>query len=261
MTVNPPDDAYEQAADAMAQQVVTAASPLNQAVPSVQAGSVQREAMPEEEELLQTKTDPGASIQREEMPEEDLLQTKADPGAMIQREETPEAELLQTKLDPSASIQREEMPEEEELLQTKIEPGASLQREEMPEEEELQMKAEPGPWVQRQDDGNDAPDAIIPVTVPSVSGTAELTSLDGGNPYFDQAFGKWKYKADALTTAEFLAPTFTTTGEKASPAKGCDGCDNKDCLKVSATAVITFDVNVNVDLPSGSDFTDLKECE
>ena len=64
-----------------------------------------------------------------------------------------------------------------------------------------------------------------------------------------------------MTTAEFLAPNFTTRGEKAKPAKGCDGCDSKDCFSVSATATITFDVNINVDLPKGSDFTDLKECE
>lgn len=102
MTVNAPGDTYEQQADSVAKAVTgPAASP-----------SVQREGMPEEEEL-QTK-----ALQREGMPEEEELQTKA-----LQREEMPEEE-LQTK-----ALQRQEM-EEEEAVQAK-----TLQREEMPEEE------------------------------------------------------------------------------------------------------------------------------
>ena len=121
--------------------------------------------------------------------------------------------------------------------------------------------------VQRQEDGElpsgagDTAEAVIPVSVPSVNGVAELTALDGGDPYHDQAFGKWNYKADALTTADFLAPTFTTSNEKGTPAKGCDGCGDKDCFNVTATATITFDANISVNLPSGSDFSDKKECE
>jgi hypothetical protein len=115
MTVNAPDDAYEQEADAVAKQAVNA---THEAGSQADVAGVQREGVPEEEEL-QTK-----AIQREGMPEEEELQTKA-----IQREGVPEEEELQTK-----AIQREGMPEEEEELQTK-----AIQREEVPEEEELQV--------------------------------------------------------------------------------------------------------------------------
>jgi len=95
MTVNAPDDAYEKKADAVAQAVTNA--------PGIgQMGGVQRQEMPEEEEL-QTKR-----VQRQEVPEEEELQMK-----QVQRQEMPEEEELQTK-----RVQRQEVPEEEEL-QTK----------------------------------------------------------------------------------------------------------------------------------------------
>lgn len=84
MTVNAPGDASEQAADAIARSTVS-----NQTVhDSSQArASVQREAVPEEEEILQTKAERDTWIRRQEVPEEDLLQAKAEPGAWIQRQE------------------------------------------------------------------------------------------------------------------------------------------------------------------------------
>lgn len=92
MTVNAPGDTFEQEADAVAKQAVTAGSAATTERP---AGGVQRE------EELQMK-----SVQREEMPEEEELQTKA-----VQREEMlEEEEELQTK-----AVQREEIPEEEEV--------------------------------------------------------------------------------------------------------------------------------------------------
>lgn len=94
MTVNPPDDAYEQEADAVAKQVT------NMSHASAGGEGVQRQEMPEEEEELQTK-----AIQRQEGVEEEELQTK-----VLQRQEMPEEDELQTK-----TVQREEVPEEEEL--------------------------------------------------------------------------------------------------------------------------------------------------
>ena len=94
MTVNPPDDVYEQEADAVARQV--AGMDLSAAGGG---DSVQRQEVPEEEEL-QTK-----AIQRQEGIEEEELQTKA-----LQRQEMPEEDELQTK-----TVQREEVPEEEEM--------------------------------------------------------------------------------------------------------------------------------------------------
>ena len=95
MTVNPPDDVYEQEADAVARQVA------GMDLSATGGGdSVQRQEVPEEEEL-QTK-----AIQRQEGIEEEELQTKA-----LQRQEMPEEDELQTK-----TVQREEVPEEEEKV-------------------------------------------------------------------------------------------------------------------------------------------------
>ena len=77
LTVNPPDDKYEQEADHMADQVV-------QRISSSRNGSVQRQAVEEEEEPVQTK-----AIQRQE--EEEEMQMKP-----LQRQEEGEEE-LQTK--------------------------------------------------------------------------------------------------------------------------------------------------------------------
>lgn len=125
MTVNPPDDAYEQEADSIAQQVAHA-EPETSAAGST-GDTAQRQAVPEEEEEVQAR-----AFQRQEVPEEEELQAKA-----IQRQEMPEEEEIQTK-----AIQRQEIPEEEELQ------ARAIQRQEMPEEEEsIQAKA-----VQRQEE-------------------------------------------------------------------------------------------------------------
>ena len=155
MTVNPPDDAFEQAADAVARQVMSATAETRDAAPSAMS-DIQRETLPEEEEPLQTKADPGVAIQRQDVPEEEV-QTKADPGAVIQREELSEEE----------------------------------------EAQPLQTKADSSAVIQRQADEGDAGDVLPPPVVPSVSGTAELTSLDGEDPYFAQAFGKWSSRPTA----------------------------------------------------------------
>lgn len=80
MTVNAPNDTYEQEADATARQAVSA-SPSG-----AQASTAQRQEMPDEEEQLQTKP-LEAALQRQEMPEEDELQTKP-----LQRQENDEEE-------------------------------------------------------------------------------------------------------------------------------------------------------------------------
>jgi hypothetical protein len=94
MTVNAPGDVYEQEADAIAQQALNASSEAG-------TGAVQRQDIPEEEELLQEK-----AIQRQIEEEEEPVQMKA-----IQRQEIPEEEdLVQEK-----AIQRQEEEMEEEL--------------------------------------------------------------------------------------------------------------------------------------------------
>ncbi|WP_223265319.1 eCIS core domain-containing protein [Nostoc sp. 'Peltigera membranacea cyanobiont' 210A] len=109
LTVNQPGDVYEQEADKVAQQVMqTMSEPVSKQ-------SVQREALPEEEEELQMKSlaDTNISLQREALPEE-------------------EEEELQMKslADNNISLQREALPEEEEELQMKslADTNISLQR-------------------------------------------------------------------------------------------------------------------------------------
>ena len=119
--INPPGDAYEREADAVADKIVAGQPvPLISRLAVLDSGGppiqkplnglekpVQRQAEEEEEELLQTKL-----IQRQpEEEEEELLQPK-----LIQRQpEEEEEELLQPKL-----IQRQPVEEEEEFLQPKL---------------------------------------------------------------------------------------------------------------------------------------------
>ncbi len=119
LTLGPADDAYEREADHMAKSAASQsasqpASTQAKRIEEIQAMRIQREAAPEEEEMLQAKRDP--AIQREAAPEEEeeMLQAKRDPD--IQREAMPEEEeeMIQAMRDPN--LQRQEEPEEEEMM-------------------------------------------------------------------------------------------------------------------------------------------------
>lgn len=112
LTINPPGDVYEQEADRVAGQVVDRINqPASQ--PAGQGQAVQRQPLPEEEELLQEKM-----IQRQPEEEEELLQGKMIDT--IQRQELEDEEELQmmpivqrepdggiaATPDPEAAIQR-----------------------------------------------------------------------------------------------------------------------------------------------------------
>ena len=257
MTVNPSDDAYEQAADAVARSVMNKSIPSTPGAPA--DGAVQREALPEEEEQLQTKVDPGVILQREDIPEEEeeplqtkldagatlqredvleeeQLQTKTDPGAVIQRQEMPEEEEIQTKVDPDAVIQREALPEEEEQLQAKADMGTWVQRQEVPEEEELvQAKAEPGVWLQRQEEEREP---VVPV--PEVSGQGEV--------FQDVAFARALPNLQGRTTATFRN-SFHTEGLTTEAGEGCRSCRPRDCVHVVGSVVSEFTATTRVTLP------------
>jgi hypothetical protein len=147
LVVGPVGDRYEQEADRVAEQVMAMPTPSaergnrgarEQGRAEQTQPSLQRQA--EEEEELQMK--PLANtitplVQRQEIPEEEeLLQGKLEAGA-VQRQELEDEELLQGKLETGA-VQRQEL-EDEELLQGKLETGV-VQRQE--EEELLQGKSE-----------------------------------------------------------------------------------------------------------------------
>ena len=81
MTVNAPNDAFEQQADATAHQAMTSAAPASPA-------SVQRETDPQEEHVLQQ-----SALQREAMPAEDELPVQAKGfDARVQRAGLPQEE-------------------------------------------------------------------------------------------------------------------------------------------------------------------------
>jgi hypothetical protein len=165
---------------------------------------IQREAMPEEDELLQAKFQ---SVQRQEadvdalrdLDDEETLQGQFTPG---EREVTPdEDELLQTKLEPA---QRETMTDEDELLQAKSKPVqrqginadalgeveeeemlqgklVPVQREAMPDEDEpVQRKREP---VQRQENNQTGLPDTIKSGVENLSGL----SLDDVRVHYNSA--------------------------------------------------------------------------
>ena len=118
LTINQPNDRYEQEADRMAEQVLRMSEP-----------GVQRQVEPEEEEEEETlqpkplvsQITPLAQVQRQEEPEED--------------EETLQPKPLAKQISPL--VQREVEPEEEEPVHAKLADGAHVQRqEEEPEKEE-----------------------------------------------------------------------------------------------------------------------------
>ncbi|WP_392478230.1 DUF4157 domain-containing protein [Nostoc sp. C110] len=122
LSISQPGDIYEQEADSVAQQVMQRmAQPGNRQ-------SIQREAVPQEEEELQMKP----------------LANSITP--LVQREALPEdEEELQMKSLDNRTLQREALPEDEEELQMKSLDNRTLQREALPEdEEELQMKPSQG---------------------------------------------------------------------------------------------------------------------
>ncbi|MEH1915864.1 MULTISPECIES: eCIS core domain-containing protein [unclassified Nostoc] len=109
LTVNQPGDIYEQEADRVAQQVMqTMSEPVSKQ-------SVQREALPEEEEELQMKSlaDTNISLQREALPEEEeelQMKSLADTNIPLQREALPEEEeelQMKSLADTNISLQRQ----------------------------------------------------------------------------------------------------------------------------------------------------------
>jgi hypothetical protein len=123
LTIGQPGDKYEQEADQVASQVVEQIN-SPKAAQSTQGQSVQRQEEPVEElqakpsisELQRSLLSP--EVQRESMPEEEEIQAKS----ILQRQEEPEEELQakpsisELQRSPlSLEVQREAMPEEEDI--------------------------------------------------------------------------------------------------------------------------------------------------
>ena len=112
MTVNDPDDQYENEADKVADVVMN----------HPEDADVQRQPIEEEEEMLQPKRDDAVQRQEEE---EEMLQPKRD-DAVQRQEEEEEMLQMQEEEEEMAQMQEEEEEEEEEPVQM---------QEELPEEE------------------------------------------------------------------------------------------------------------------------------
>ncbi|MBW4673509.1 MAG: DUF4157 domain-containing protein [Desmonostoc geniculatum HA4340-LM1] len=206
LTVNQPGDIYEQQADKMAQEVVgrlaepgNSSSIQRQQMPQeeelqmkpLDISTLQRESAPEEEEEeLQMKPLDTSTLQRESVPEEEEeeLQMKSLDISTLQRESVPEEEEeeLQMKSLDTSTLQRESVPEEEEEeLQMKSLDTSTLQRESVPEEEEeLQMK----PMVQRQGGAGMAASPDLEVSINQARGGGQSIADNIREP-MEQAFG------------------------------------------------------------------------
>ncbi|MBE8966440.1 DUF4157 domain-containing protein [Nostocales cyanobacterium LEGE 12452] len=149
--------------------------------------SIQREALPESEELQMKPLANSITplVQREALPEdEEELQMKSLDNSTLQREALPEdEEELQMKSLDNSTLQREALPEDEEELQMKSLDNSTLQREALPEEEEeLQMK----PMVQRQPGMAGAPDLEASINQARGGGVAIAANM---REPMEQAFG------------------------------------------------------------------------
>jgi hypothetical protein len=149
MTVNEPNDQYEQEADSVADQVMNkpdptlqrAAAPDEEVMPKPDP-TLQRAEAEEEEEMppdAQMKPDP--ILQRAAAPDEEVM-PKPDPT--LQRAAAPDEEVM-PKPDPT--LQRAAAPDEEVMPK----PDPALQRAEAEEEEEMPPDAQtkPDPSLQR----------------------------------------------------------------------------------------------------------------
>jgi hypothetical protein len=144
LTVNSPDDPYEQEADAVADKVTqTATAPQRKEEPSLRL-----QVEEEEEELVQTQVEEEEEMiqaQAEEEEEEELVQrqTEEEEELVQTQVEEEEEEMIQAQAEEEEEVQRQCTDcEEEELVQTQVE--------EEEEEEMIQAQAEEEEMVQAQ---------------------------------------------------------------------------------------------------------------
>lgn len=124
LTIGEVGDKYEQEADTTAAQVVKQIN-SPEAQNSGQGGSVQRDAMAEEEENVQMKAED--NVQRDAMPEEEEENVQMKPESSIQRDAMAEEEEENVQMKAETNVQRDAMPEEEEE-NVQMKPESALQR-------------------------------------------------------------------------------------------------------------------------------------
>ncbi|WP_292732157.1 DUF4157 domain-containing protein [Nostoc sp. JL31] len=219
LTIGEPGDKYEQEADQTARQVM-------QKIHQPQSEQLQREELPDEDEL---QMKPEGSIQCEELLEEEKVQMKSwGETPSLQREELPEEELQMKPLDTLSQIVNEvkspskplghdisrislrppqtkltvnepgDIYEQEAdsvaqlVMQRMSEPVQSIQREALSEEEDqLQMKSLADsitPLVQRQGGGRTAATSELETSIQQARGNGQPLADDIKHP-MEQAFG------------------------------------------------------------------------
>jgi hypothetical protein len=78
------------------------------------------------------------------------------------------------------------------------------------------------------------------------------------------AFGRHEARTISMTGVthyDFQPETYAMAETALSQGRDCDGCEGRDCVRVSAPVTITYTVALSVDLPSVGDYNDLTECE
>ncbi|MHC5743146.1 MAG: eCIS core domain-containing protein [Nostoc sp.] len=218
LTIGEPGDKYEQEADQTARQVM-------QKIHQPQSEQLQREELPDEDEL---QMKPEGSIQREELLEEEVQMKSWGETPSLQREELPEEELQmkplgtlsqivnevkspskplghdisrislrrpQTKLtvnEPGDIYEQEADSVAQLVMQRMSEPVQSIQREALSEEEDqLQMKSLADsitPLVQRQGGGRTAATSELETSIQQARGNGQPLADDIKHP-MEQAFG------------------------------------------------------------------------
>ena len=115
----------------------------------------------------------------------------------------------------------------------------------------MQMKSEEGAETQNenmQDSSNkeeveatkNEEKSVAPVSIPDIT--------THGQPAKDTVFGK-SIRFEGKTDADFDGGTGQTKKLKATPAKDCDNCSESECMNITGTFEITYNVTTTVTLP------------
>jgi hypothetical protein len=156
LTVNAPNDIYEQEADRVADTVTRALVTQAQRqeeeeeeeeeVMMKPVSELQRQEEEEEEEEVMMK--PASELQRQEEEEEEEEEVMMKPVSELQRQEEEEEEEEEVMMKPVSELQRQEEEEEEEE-EVMMKPASELQRQEEEEEEEEEVQAKATDYIQR----------------------------------------------------------------------------------------------------------------
>ena len=115
----------------------------------------------------------------------------------------------------------------------------------------MQMKSEEGAETQNENIQDSTIKEEVEATENEEKSMAPVSLPDittHGKPALDIVFGK-SIRFEGKTEAEFDGGTGQTKKLKATPAKDCDGCSESECMNITGTFEITYNVTTTVTLP------------